>query len=98
MIASHAKCTVEETAPYAAKGEVTSMRCRVLVVLAIGSGLWTCSGNAPSDASAEPPETVARGLGRIRQIVTRPSFAADPDRAEFLGLFERASLLLEARR
>ena len=30
----------------------------------------------------------------IAQIVSRPSFAADPDRAEFVELFNKATTLL----
>ena len=56
---------------------------------------WAIAVASFSEVLKGSPFAVRSSLPAIAQIVKRPSYASDPDRAEFLDLFEKASPLLE---
>lgn len=55
---------------------------------------WAMAVASFSEILKGSPYAVKSSLPMIEQIVERPSFASDPDRAEFLQLFQKASPLL----
>jgi len=55
---------------------------------------WAMAVASLSEILKGSPYAVKSSLPAIEQIVKRPSFTADPDRAEFVQLFQKASSLL----
>jgi Ca-activated chloride channel family protein len=55
---------------------------------------WAIAVASFSELLKKSPFGVPSSLAAIGQIVKRPSFAADPDRAEFVALFDEAQPLL----
>jgi len=55
---------------------------------------WAMAIASYSEILKGSPFAVKSSLAKIGEIIARPSFAADPDRAEFVTLFEKAAPLL----